>query len=537
MADGQYGTIKLLLKGLSAVGFVFGAIALVYGIILNLQPWRSNLSTMVTVHATQYHDTAAGLADDKATTFWAMFLPTQTENPSSLKSHVRSVAYMDLCSRCAGDKKDSCNPVFGKADGQLTTFNDCMSAASSVDNALKCNAETLHTDIIENNERTSLGFTGSARAQTLYATVLVGIGFTLIYTNIDVLAVMFMEESDKTPRNILLFKQIVFYGTALFFIIFTVTRKMGTEKLDSVPNVEIHWNDIDNTDIYCLLFLLLLVATLAMRKTNIFEYASDIKKKEDGTLVSESLPDIDPNSSSGGRSAFDIGVIFAFQFLVWFSLVQNHRVSLDTVLQKHLLSAAAIGGCVLVSNEVIAVLYTLKGLRTKYSQDDTSDNLISWHAFVVSLASLGIVLALWIFTLSEDTTSSNDGNLLNSLFYLLILIPTILTVVFNALQASSMTKYKLENFMALIDLWKLVFLIFIIISYFFLVETDLENKDLLHKLKEHACVATGKCNEAVFEFRAKTWMRDLVTLSTNSLVDKPREYFCEQKLYPAYDCM
>lgn len=554
--------VQSILTILALFGALLGLGSLFYGFAMLWDDWSAARGIMGTMHATQILNPSSGSLDASigsmhATLFWAMFLPTYTEDPSSSSSHTPSIAYVDMCHHCSDEK---CNPVYGKDNGQLKHYNQCISGTDSK-NALKCNSETLHNNVIEHNERTSLGFTGSARAETLYGTIVLGLGLVLFYSCLDILDAATYESAESNyTKTLNMVKWIVFLIVAILFTSNSIASssngvKIDADKIDANDNNEIKalWNDIDNTDIYCLLFLLAFGVGLIYRKNNISR-VMEVAKNYDNRGVVDDSNALEANKKLVAvnddvhttRSAMDLGAVFLFQFYVWYTVVQNNRVVLDTMLQKHFVAAAAIGVVVLVSNEIAAALYSFREMRrntskaageNKYADKaEEPEKLFAWHSAVISLASLAFVFFFWFFAIQQDAQQTVDGNVLQTVFWVLIGIPQILTLAYMLLQSVYQNSMSFSSFLLLIDIWKLGFFIILFFTIVTRVETDNNNKKLFTSLDEHVCETN--CDEDAFKFRAEMWMRDLVTLTNSNpgSITSLSQYYCDKKLYPAYTC-
>lgn len=549
---------------------------------------------MTTLHATQYMTNAAdALNSDTPTKFWAMFMPTLTEDPTNEHSHSRQVARADMCLKCHGSEEKACNPQYGDEVEDLKSYTSCMSKTNSVNNALKCNAESLHFNIIEPNERTSLGFTGSARAQTLYATISLGVGFCLLFTSAEVLLVRHFlpvpgdENDDEARREIITNRyemlRWIKFALAVFVTFFFLARtvliasqketlELSTDYLTKhhgIGDDKIHanWNEIDNTDIYCLVFLLVLIVTLMGRKSHMYVQAAHEKiaaqaaKESDASTASGGEDGLQQQMESfirkniheykdanNGRSAIDLGIVFAFQFYIWYALVQNNRVVLDTMLQKQLVAGAAIGIVYLLSTEICTALFSVRHLRAIKTDDDVvKEPLIAWHAAVITLASFVFIFFFYFFALYEDILdhqNDDDSNVLQSVFALLVVLPQGLQLLYCLGQAFGMQqKVSFSGFQVFMDVLKVGLLAAFLIAFHSIIQADTRSKDLLDDVVKSSCTSVTGCTESVFKFRASSWMHDLVALSNDkkSAVHADGKtmhaYLCGLKLYPSYNCL
>lgn len=545
---------------LVAVGFVFlvlGSFILVdSGYASRLEANGINGNVMFTMHQTQIDHTLP----DYSTKFWAMFVPAVTESPSHVSSPGRLLVKRDMCL-----EEDGADCSVGPTK---FNFESCMKDNNRL--SFKCRGESAHKLMLETNDRSSVGITGSTQARTLLATIffVTGIAFVMIGCSI------FVKSSDDSsvsggveteaqqPQpaggyctdcapliSVFEYKFIVLltWVVAVFFCYVVVDNEKEDKYELKYPNstlkqtIKVTWAKIDNAILYCVLFIV--VFTMWMANTAI-PFVAFYKSRQS---PKSSAPSLDQKLSLvNSRSAVDMAIAFLFQILVWYEVVNSHRSILDTALQNYLLAAAGISVTFLLNNELVTAMCSLNVFNPEVRRTT------SFLASLFCAATLVIMVTLFQGVFSADLLVMPDLThyYISTWFWLFMIAPVSLLFLsfvwrfFNSPKSentSEMADYGYYTLYPLFDGLKIVlFGVFVCIGVAMRsgLNTDVGGYQY-HTALLNRCslneVDDTDCN--FLKLRANLWIRDATSFSNVNHADKNSKIdFCRLGMFPEYKC-
>lgn len=532
------------LKVASFASLVVGLVVAVIAVVLMFMgPIANDLgpagSVMFTLHPTQYSHNKD--PSQSATRYWAMFVPALTENPSDVASHGRSLVLSDMCVNCEDDGIESCNYI-AQNFSDAACFDEGQQHSPKQHRKMRCNAQTVQSLMLETNEFTSMGITGVTQANTLQSTLLLGAGVALILFGVDILTACQDDNTDTEGcwplkmcgmTDTVMLENLVPFAIAFCVILLYVIRVMTFEPMTSDFDLytqqdvtqktayKVKWSHGDNASLYSLLFLTLFIGWIVNKKTTISHWLRH--KAEVGHRLEL-------------QGAVDIAIVFVFQFLVWFEIVNSNRSMLDIKIQMYLLASAGIGVTVLLNNEVVSAMTNFGNFRPTDKRD------VYTFAFVLSLASLGIITFLWVGCLNSDLIAMRDM-WVTLVFWAVLFAPLAFMVLYFAYKSMQLkdTLGDESMFFLMSDGWKLS-LLSVVVVFMVILKTwntstwNMQYQDVYGDLQKECST-----NCEGFKMRARFWMHTALSVQSAAASTSPdynsRVELCKHGVFPDYKCV